>query len=321
MVCGAGGFLGVHLVRRLRQEGYWVRGIDLCEPEFSRCECDEFHRGDLRELSTCLGALSGPVDEVYQLAAETGGAGYAFSGENDFSILSHSAKINLNIARACTMRRAIRVFYSSSAHVYPAQYHQEPEGPSCAEHLAYTAEPSSEYGWENLFSERVFLAAARNEGLSVRIARIHNVFGPECVFYGGREKVIAAICRKIAMVQHTGEIEVWGNGAQTRSFLTVGECVEGIRRLMKSDFTGPVNLGAENRISINRLVQIIARVAQKDITVRHCLGSRGVPGYRPDNSLLYQKLNWKPRETEDYDFHETYIWIESQLRARGFISF
>ena len=280
LVLGAGGFIGSHLVRRLKSEGYFVRGVDLKYPDFSPTVADEFLIADLREPQEL-----GEWDEIYQLAADMGGAGYVFSGKNDFDIIQNSARINLNAATAKS-----KIFFSSSACVYSKE---------TAEHLA---SPDSAYGWEKLFSEKLYLARG-----NIRIARLHNIFGPEGAYRGGREKAPAAICRKVA--ENDSEIEIWGDGEQTRSFLYIDECIEGIRRLMKSDFTGPVNIGSDETVTINQLARIIMKISGKELKIRHIPGPQGVRGRTSDNQLIQKKLNWSPQSRLEDGLRATYQWI------------
>src|SRR3984893_1549040 len=257
LVLGAGGFIGGHLTQRLKGEGFWVRGVDLKFPEYREVEADDFLVGDLRDQDTCRLVVDRRYNEVYQLAADMGGAGYIFTGEHDAEVMHNSATINLNVLEACRKRNVPLIFYSSSACMYPEHNQMDPSNPNCAEDSAYPAAPDSEYGWEKLFSERLYLAYQRNHGIQARIARYHNIFGPQGTWNGGREKAPAAICRKVAEARNGGQIEVWGDGQQTRSFLYIDECMEGIRRLMDSDFTGPVNIGSDEMVTINQLAMII----------------------------------------------------------------
>lgn len=312
LVCGAGGFIGGHLVERLKSEGYWVRGVDIKAHEFQPSVADEFVLGDLRDASSVDCAMDG-IDEVYQLAADMGGAGYIFTGEHDAAVMHNSATINLNVAEAARNHAVSRVFYSSSACIYPARNQTTPDAPDCSEDSAYPADPDSEYGWEKLFSERLYLAYARNYGLSVRIARFHNIFGPLGTWRGGREKAPAAICRKVAEAPDGGEIEIWGDGEQTRSFLYVDECVEGVRRLMASNLTEPVNIGSEEMVSINELAEMTAAIAGKTISIRHVPGPLGVRGRNSDNRLLRSALGWEPRQPLRRGLEKTYRWIAGQL--------
>jgi GDP-D-mannose 3',5'-epimerase len=314
LVSGAGGFLGSHLVKRLKAEGFWVRGADLKFPEFSPTEADDFVIGDLRDSEFCRVIVDRRFEEVYQLAADMGGAGYIFTGENDADIMRNSASINLNMLEACRRRAVPRIFYSSSACIYPLYNQQDPDNPNCAEASAYPAAPDSEYGWEKLFSERLYLSYQRNHGLAVRIARYHNIFGPEGTWQGGKEKAPAAICRKVAMAHAGGEIEIWGDGNQTRSFLYVEECIEGTVRLMRSDFTGPVNIGSEEKITINDLARMAMRIAGKRLAIRHMPGPTGVRGRNSDNRLIREKLDWAPSRPLEVGLTATYRWIEMQTR-------
>src|SRR6185437_73090 len=277
LVCGAGGFIGGHLVKRLKQDGFWVRGTDLKFHEYSETHADDFVVGDLRDQGFCRAVVDRRFDEVYQLAADMGGAGYIFTGEHDADVMHNSATINLNVLDACYKRRVERIFYSSSACMYPAYNQEDPANPLCAEGSAYPAAPDSEYGWEKLFSERMYLAYHRNYQLKCRIARYHNIFGPEGTWAGGKEKAPAAICRKVAESKN-GEIEIWGDGEQTRSFLFIDECLEGTLRLTRSNYTGPLNIGSEEMVSINQLADMVMDIAGKKLTKRHITGPLGVRG-------------------------------------------
>lgn len=314
LVCGAGGFIGSHLVRRLRNEGFWVRGVDLKHPEFSATTANEFVVADLRKPEVACDAVRA-IDDVYQLAADMGGAGYIFTGEHDACVMHNSASINLNIAEAGRQSGVKRFFYSSSACIYPERNQMDPDNPICSEESAYPAAPDSEYGWEKLFSERLYLAYARNYGLEVHVARFHNIFGPEGTWQGGREKAPAAICRKVAEAPYGGEIEIWGDGRQTRSFLYIDECLEGVRRLMESSFPGPVNIGSEEMVTINELAEMAARIAQKKISIRHIPGPLGVRGRNSDNRLIARELGWAPSQSLEAGLKSTYDWIESQVKA------
>lgn len=313
LVCGAGGFIGGHLVKRLKREGYWVRGVDVKFHEHAETEADDFVIGDLRDQAFCRSIVDTRFDEVYQLAADMGGAGYIFTGLHDADIMHNSATINLNILDACHKRNIPGVFYSSSACIYPAYNQEDPENPNCAEDSAYPAAPDSDYGWEKLFSERLYMAYNRNFGMRNRIARYHNIFGPEGTWSGGREKVPAAICRKVALAANGGEIEVWGDGEQTRSFLYIDECVEGTTRLMRSNFEGPVNIGSDEMVTINQLVDIVAEVARKRIFTRHIAGPLGVRGRNSDNRLIREMLGWAPSRPLKAGIAETYRWIEQRV--------
>lgn len=314
VVCGAGGFIGGHLVNRLKDEGYWVRGVDLKENEWGNMNADDFVLGDLRDPQVCARLFDRRIDEVYQLAADMGGAGYIFTGEHDADVMHNSALINLNMAKLCVDQGVEKVFYSSSACIYPAYNQEDPNNPKCSEDSAYPAMPDSEYGWEKLFSERLYLAFMRNYGLNVRIARLHNIFGPQGTWRGGREKAPAAICRKVAMAKD-GEIEIWGDGNQTRSFLYIGECIEGVRRLMESDFAGPVNIGSEEMVTINQLVDMVCEIAGKRLKKRYDLSKpQGVRGRNSDNRLIREKLGWAPSMPLKEGLKLTYVWIEEQVK-------
>jgi len=315
LVCGAGGFIGSHLVKRLKREGFWVRGVDLKFPEFGETEADDFVVGDLRDPLICRSVVDRKFDEIYQLAADMGGAGFVFTGEHDADIMHNSALINLNMVEAAVKRNSRRFFYSSSACMYPEYNQLDPDNPKTAEDSAYPAQPDSDYGWEKLFSERLYLAFARNHGLEARIARYHNIFGPEGTWEGGREKAPAALCRKIEMAEPGGEIELWGDGTQTRSFLYIDECLEGTTRLMRSDWAGPVNIGSEEMVSINALAQMIMDVAGKQVSIRHIPGPLGVAGRNSDNKLIQEMLDWSPSESLRDGIAKTYPWIAEQVAA------
>lgn len=315
LVCGAGGFIGSHLAIRLKDEGYWVRGVDLKHPEFAPSAADEFIIGDLRDPRICTGVSDQPFDEVYQLAADMGGAGFVFSGDNDADIMHNSALINLNMVEACYKAKVAKIFYSSSACMYPEYNQMDPDNPQCSEDSAYPAAPDSEYGWEKLFSERLYLAFIRNYKMDIRIARFHNIFGPEGSWNDGREKAPAAFCRKIAQATSGGEIEMWGDGKQTRSFLYIDECLEGVRRLMTSDFTGPVNIGSEEMVTINQLADMIMKIAGKELGIKHIPGPLGVRGRNSDNRLLRAKLGWAPSSPLVEGLEKTYHWIEKMVTS------
>jgi GDP-D-mannose 3', 5'-epimerase len=315
LVCGAGGFIGGHLVKRLKREGYWVRGADLKFNEFSDTQADDFAVGDLREQSFVRQVTDRRFDEVYQLAADMGGAGYIFTGENDANVMHNSATINLNVLDACHKRNIKRVFYSSSACMYPEHNQLDPDNPNCKESSAYPAAPDSEYGWEKLFSERLYLAYNRNHGMRCRVARYHNIFGPEGTWQGGKEKAPAALCRKIASATNGGSIEVWGDGLQTRSFLYIDECVEGTIRLLRSEFEGPVNIGSEEMISINNLAKLIVGFTNKNISINNIPGPQGVRGRNSDNALINEKLGWAPSQPLKTGLEATYAWISSQIAS------
>lgn len=312
LVLGAGGFIGAHLVHRLKAEGCWVRGVDLSLPEFRETAADDFVLGDLRDPGLCRDILDCRFDEIYQLAADMGGAGYVFSGENDADIMHNSASINLNILNAVKNSESRNIFYSSSACVYPEANQLDPDKPVTAEDSAYPAQPDSDYGWEKLFSERLYFAFARNYGLNISVARYHNIFGPEGTWTGGREKAPAALCRKVALAGD--EIEIWGDGEQTRSFLFIDECLEGTLRLMRSPFSGPVNIGSAEMVTINQLAQEIIRISGKALRVRHIPGPLGVRGRNSDNRMLLRELGWAPTQPLRAGLEKTYAWVERQVR-------
>jgi|TARA_Y100001937_G_scaffold126238_1_gene195038 nucleoside-diphosphate-sugar epimerase len=338
LVLGAGGFIGSHMVKRLRSEGYWVRGVDLKYPEFSESEANEFVQGDLRDVDFVKRVIefkgySGnfyanvpfkyilPFDEIYQFAADMGGAGYIFTGEHDADVMHNSVSININVLEEQKrmnekVGNRTKIFYSSSACMYPEHIQLDPNNPGLKEDDAYPANPDSEYGWEKLFSERLYFAYNRNYGIPVRVARFHNIFGPEGTWDGGKEKAPAAICRKVAYLpQQGGSIEVWGDGLQTRSFLFVDECVEAVRRLMDSDFMGPVNVGSEEMVTINQLVDTAARVANKEVNKIHIDGPTGVRGRNSNNDLIREKLGWDYSQTLEDGIKKTYDWILSQINS------
>ena len=316
LVLGAGGFIGHHMVRRLKKEGFWVRGVDLKYPEFSEVEADEFVIGDLRDPHLVEKVIDQKFDEIYQFAADMGGAGYVFTGDNDAAIMHNSALINLNVLETCRKTGNKRIFFSSSACIYPKYNQEDPDNPNCAEDSAYPAMPDSEYGWEKLFSERLYLAYHRNYGMEVRIARYHNIFGPEGSWNDGREKAPAALCRKVAVAKLKGldYIEIWGDGKQTRTFLYIDECLEGTVRLMRSDWTGPVNIGSEEMVTINQLAEMIMEIAGVKLKIKHVPGPQGVRGRKSDNRLIFRKLGWKPSMPLRKGLEITYRWIEEQAR-------
>jgi nucleoside-diphosphate-sugar epimerase len=329
LVCGAGGFIGGAMVKRLKNEGYWVRGVDIKYHEFLDMEnlADEFVLGDLCDSSVCDAVTAGGIEEIYQFAADMGGAGYIFTGENDANVMHNSAIINLNMAEMAVKHSVSRVFYSSSACMYPEYNQLDPDNPNCSEDSAYPAAPDSEYGWEKLFSERLWMAFSRNHSLTVRIARYHNIFGPEGTWEGGKEKAPAAMSRKVAEAEEGGSIEVWGDGLQTRSFLYIDECIEATRRLMDSNFMGPVNIGSDEMVSINDLAQLAIDLSGKDLTVRNCEGDEfkrkygfncpvGVRGRNSDNTLYKEKIGWTVGQTLHAGMAKTYPWILSQVNAR-----
>ena len=315
LVCGAGGFIGTHLVRSLRAQGHYVIGADLKFPEFSITECNEFHQVDLRNQRSVTRLMKRDIDEIYQLAADMGGAEFIFSGDNDADIMHNSAIINLNILHEMTFRKIKKIFYSSSACVYPVYNQEDPANPVLSEPSAYPANPDSEYGWEKLFSERLYKSFERNYGIDVRIARLHNVFGPESVWQGGREKAPAALCRKV--LENDQEIEVWGPGVQTRSFLYIDECIEGIHRLMSSNHSEPINIGSARMITINELAQLICKIANKPLKINNIKGPLGVMGRTSDNALIQQFLNWEPADNLEHGLEQTYKWIELQRNAQA----
>ena len=340
LVLGAGGFIGSHMVKRLREEGYWVRGVDLKHPEFSPTHANEFIVGDLRDVSfvrRCIryGGERGnfyaqivdkflePFDEIYQFAADMGGAGFVFTGENDADIMHNSVSINLNVLEEqrkwneITEQNKTKIFYSGSACMYPEHNQLDPDNPDCREESAYPANPDSEYGWEKLFSERLYFAYHRNYGIPVRVTRYHNIFGPEGTWDGGREKAPAAICRKVAYLpEEGGSIEVWGDGLQTRSFLFIDECIEASRRLMDSEFIGPVNIGSEEMVTINELVDTAARVSGKEVSKIHIDGPLGVRGRNSNNDVVRRELGWDYSQTLEEGIRKTYNWISEQIAKK-----
>ena len=340
LVLGAGGFIGSHMVKRLRAEGYWVRGADLKHPDFEKSEANEFITCDLRDLGNVkrlikFAGTNGnyyaqivdkflePFDEIYQFAADMGGAGYIFTGDHDADIMHNSASINLNLLEAQRKFNELKdlnvtkIFYSSSACMYPEHNQLDPDNPDCREESAYPAAPDSEYGWEKLFSERLYFAYNRNHGIPVRVARYHNIFGPEGTWQGGKEKAPAAICRKVAYLpEQGGTIEVWGDGLQTRSFLFIDECIEATRRLMDSDFMGPVNIGSEEMVTINQLVDTAAKVSGKNVEKMHVDGPLGVRGRNSNNDLIREKLGWDYSQTLEEGIAKTYQWIQDQITKK-----
>ena len=317
LVCGAGGFIGSHMVKKLKSEGYWVRGADVKYPDFSMSEADEFMRGDLTDQVFCDEVTNIQFDEIYQFAADMGGAGYIFTGDHDADVMNNSASINLNILRNIKDYKP-KIFFSSSACMYPEHNQLDPDTPDCREDTAYPANPDSEYGWEKLFSERLYLAYHRNYGVPVRIARYHNIFGPGGTWDGGKEKAPAAMCRKVAKLPNEGgTIDVWGDGEQTRSFLFVDECVEATYRLVQSDFTGPVNIGSEEMVSINELVDITAKVSGKQVEKNHIEGPLGVRGRNSNNDLIREKLGWDYSQPLEEGIRRTYKWIQAQIKLEN----
>ncbi|MDA9121143.1 NAD-dependent epimerase/dehydratase family protein [Flavobacteriales bacterium] len=313
VVLGAGGFIGSHLVKRLKKEGYWVRGVDLVKPGYSPSEADDFILGDLRDVTVVERAIDEGIEEVYQLAADMGGAGYIFTGDNDAHVMHNSALINLHVADRCVTAKVGGVFYSSSACVYPERNQMDPNNPRCAEDSVYPADPDSEYGWEKLFSERLYFSFKRNHGLNAKVARFHNIYGPQGAWNNGKEKAPAAICRKVASVDSGGTVEVWGDGKQTRSFLYIEDCIDAVRALMRSDFAGPVNIGSEEMISINDFTHMIAEVSGKKVNIINIEGPTGVRGRSSDNRLIEEQLEWKPKHNLRSGMAKTYNWIEQQV--------
>ncbi len=315
LVCGAGGFIGSHLVKDLKRMGFWVRGVDLKYPEYDETAADDFIIGDLRDPEICRLAIDRGFDEVYQLAADMGGAGFVFTGDNDADIMHNSALINLNVLEAGWKRNVKKIFYSSSACIYPEFNQMDPDNPKTAEDSAYPANPDSEYGWEKLFSERLYLAFNRNYGMDVRIARFHNIFGPLGSWKNGREKAPAAMCRKVAETKNGGTIEMWGDGKQTRSFLYIDECLIAMRKFMDQDkFIGPVNIGSEEMVTINRLAEMAMEIAGKKQTIKHIPGPLGVMGRNSDNKLIKEILCWAPDYPLKKGLALTYQWIEEQVK-------
>ncbi|MEQ9231666.1 MAG: NAD-dependent epimerase/dehydratase family protein [Cyclobacteriaceae bacterium] len=313
LILGAGGFIGNHMVNRLKSEGFWVRGADIKNPEFSASYCDEFIKCDLRLKENVDGLFDQSYDEVYQFAADMGGAGYIFTGEHDADVMYNSAMINMNVLNAMIESGNERVFYSSSACIYPKFNQKEPDNPICSEESAYPAEPDSEYGWEKLFSERLFASYARNYGLECRVARYHNIYGPEGAWRGGREKAPAAICRKVAEAKDNEVVEVWGNGRQTRSFLFIDDCIEGTIRLMRSDHQGPFNIGSEEMVTINGLTEMVIELSGKTLAVKNVEGPVGVMGRNSDNTLMKRMTSWEPKTNLKTGMKKTYDWVSSQF--------
>jgi nucleoside-diphosphate-sugar epimerase len=315
LVCGAGGFIGSHLVKYLKnKEKCFVVGVDLKYPEYCKSSADEFIKSDLRDQLKVDKIFEHGFDETYQLAANMGGAGYLFTGKNDADVILDSALINLNIGRQCKNKKIKKIFFSSSACVYPIFNQQDEKFPKCAEESAYPALPDSEYGWEKIFSERLYLSLARNYGVDVRIARFHNIFGPEGSWNNGKEKAPAAICRKVAEALDGGEIEIWGDGEQTRSFLYIDECLEGIDKFMSQNkYLGPLNIGSEEMVSINKLAEMIIKISGKKLQIKHISGPVGVRGRNSDNKLIREILDWEPNYKLEKGLEKTYFWIKDQL--------
>jgi GDP-D-mannose 3',5'-epimerase len=313
LILGAGGFIGNHLATRLKSEGHTVTGVDLKQPEFNKSACDKFIIGDLRDPSFCKTVVTGSFHEVYQLAADMGGAGYLFSGDNDYNVAHNSSLINLNVINSAIQQGIPKIFYSSSACIYPKRNQTDANSPDCSEDSAYPADPDSEYGWEKLFSERLYLSASRNYGLNVRIARFHNVYGTHGTWDTGKEKAPAALCRKVAEALNDGSIEIWGSGKQTRSFLYIDDCLDGIQKLMNSEFTGPVNIGSEEMIAINDFAEMIIKISEKKIRIKNIPGPVGVNGRNSDNHLAKEKIGWQPKVTLSEGITKTYNWISQQI--------
>jgi len=321
LVCGAGGFIGGHLVKKLKKQGHWVRGVDLKMNEFSKSPADEFILGDLTDQEFVREVVDMPFDEIYQLAADMGGAGYLFTGENDANVMHNSASVNLNVISQAYKVGVKKIFYSSSACIYPAYNQEDPANPKCSEDSAYPASPDSEYGWEKLFSERLYLAFNRNYGMDVRIARFHNVFGPEGTWNGGKEKAPAAVCRKVAEAPEDGSVEIWGDGLQTRSFLYIDECLEAVERMMKSDFIGPLNIGSEEMVTLNQLAKIVMKIANKPLSINNIdVSFTGVRGRNSDNKLINKKLHWAPSKPLQEGLAKTYEWILSQSKIEVLVA-
>ena len=324
LVLGAGGFIGSHMVKNLKNKGYWVRGVDLKHTEFGKTEADEFIISDLRNPLVVKEIIMAPnekgngsFDEIYQFAADMGGAAYVFTGDNDADIMHNSAMINLNVAEWAVKYKIKKLFYSSSACIYPKYNQMDPNNPKLSEDSAYPAAPDSEYGWEKLFSERLYFSYYKNYGLNIRVARFHNIFGPEGTWEGGKEKAPAALCRKVVQAQDGDSIEVWGDGKQTRSFLYIDECLEAIRRLMKSDFMGPVNIGSEEMISINGLTQMIINISGKNLVIKNIEGPLGVRGRNSDNKLYREIIGWEPSQPLKVGIEKTFNWIKEQVKLKN----
>lgn len=314
LVCGAGGFIGSHLVKKLKAEGFWVRGVDLKYPEFAPTQADDFVQGDLRDTRLCEQVMDLYFDEIYQLAADMGGAGYIFTGEHDADVMHNSAMINLNIGDLAVKKGCGKIFYSSSACIYPEYNQLDPDNPKCSEDSAYPAAPDSEYGWEKLFSERMYAAFHRNYGLEVRVARFHNIYGPESAWRDGREKAPAAICRKVAEAEDGASVEIWGDGKQTRSFLYIDDCLDAVRAFMDGDFHGPLNIGSEEMISIKDFTQMIIGISGKSLGITHVEGPQGVRGRNSDNDLIREKLGWEPAFDLRRGITALFEWVDEQVK-------
>ncbi len=317
LVLGAGGFIGSHVVKRLKKDGWWVRAVNAHPPRWSASPADEFKIGDLTDPVFCASVIDRPFDRIYQLAANMGGAGFVFSGDNDAEIMHDSGMVNLNVAKQAASVGVKNLFYSSSACVYPHVNRPDPANPSYKEESAYPADPANEYGWEKLVSERLYLAYMRNKGLQVRIARFHTMYGPEGDWEGGREKFPAALCRKVAQAPDGGEVEIWGDGLQTRSFTYIDDCVEGVERLMSSDFTGPVNIGSDELVSINDLARMAIRISGKNLSIKNVPGPQGPRGRNSDNTLIKEKLGWAPSIRLEDGMKKMYAWVEEQVRKKN----
>lgn len=310
-VLGAGGFIGSHLVKRLKDEGYRVTGIDLKYPEFGKSAADKFIISDLRDCETAIRYVEG--DDVYQLAADMGGAGFVFTGKHDFKIMANSSRINLN----CAIQSHLcgKMFFSSSACIYPERNQLSADHPETSEDSAYPAGPDSEYGWEKLYAERMYQAAQRNLKSNIYIARFHNIYGPEGTWQGGREKAPAAICRKVAQAQDGSAVKIWGDGKQTRSFTYIDDCLEGVRRLVNSDCHDPLNIGSDEMVSINELTELIIEISGKRLYIEHEDGPLGVRGRTSDNRKIVEVLGWKPSITLREGIEKTYHWINKQVNG------
>ena len=315
IVLGAGGFIGSHLVKRLKREGAYVIGVDIKQPDFSTSHADEFVIGDLRDIHFVRSVIVEQTDELYQLAGDVGGAGYIFTGEHDADVMHNSSQINLNVAKVATERGVKSLFFSSSACIYPAENQTDPNSPNCEEKSAYPANPDSEYGWEKLMSERLYLSYKRNYGLNVKIARFHNIFGPESTWKGGKEKAPAAICRKVAEANENDEIEIWGDGLQTRSFLYIEDCLDASIKLMRSDKTGPYNIGSEEMISMIDFTKLVLNISEKNNSIKTISGPVGVRGRCSHNLLIHQDLSWEPKFSLIQGVSQLYNWIDSQVKS------
>lgn len=329
IVLGGGGFIGGHLAKRLKKEGCYVRICDIKNHEYFDHSniCNEFILADLRDTKSVENVIGAGYDTVFQLAADMGGAGYIFTGEHDANVMHNSAMINLNVVNECAKKKINKLFYSSSACIYPEYNQLDPDNPNCEESSAYPANPDSEYGWEKLFSERLYLSFHRNYGLNVKIVRFHNIFGPQGTWTGGKEKAPAAMLRKAALAENNGEIEVWGDGLQTRSFLYIDDCLEAVLRFMETDFTGPVNIGSEEKVTINELAQMAIKISGKNIGIRNIYGKEfmdkygfkcplGVRGRNSDNKLYRKLVGWEVSQPLFEGMKKTYPWIEEQIKKQ-----